>query len=1149
MRFVQALIFLLFAGTAFAQTPVPVPMASQPSLTYTENFSDIANWTNNFASGVGANRFASVAPGGVTAIPSATKITANTNVFQVGVFPAPIVSQSGGVHRGSDQTIPTASIVLLSTGTAENTTSAAIDFFMDFTGVDAGTLSFDWATVFNGAIGSNRNGSLKVYASTDGINFTSLPAAFVTNFVNYVTASGSIGNVALPASFNNSATARLRFYYHNGTGGLTNGSRPKLNIDNISVTAVPNTPCVTPTAQPTNLTLSNITSSSIDGSFTAASPAPNSYLVIVSNNNSLTSLPVDGVTYNLGDNVGDGYVISNNNALTFSATGLSGSTTYYFYVFSVNNVCIGSVKYLITNPLEGNATTVAALPACITPVNQPTVLNFGTVTVNSIQGSFTVSAATDGYLVLRSTSASLTNNPVNGVSYAPGNILGNATVVQQSSLTAFTATGLSPLTLYHFYIFSYNNINCSNGPAYNIVSPLTGSQSTANLSPCTTPTAQPTRLSFTVSGNAIAGAFNAGSGCDAYLVIRSLSPTLSATPVNNTDYNIADALGGGIVISNNAEKSFLTQSLAATTTYYFYVFAFNKLCSGGSKYLTVSPLEGNATTRNDPANNYYFGNLHAHSDYSDGNQDNPGFTPADDYNFAMSSQCMDFLGISEHNHYTSNNNPGNRLSTYGLGITQATNFTIAHPSFIALYGMEWGVISNGGHVLIYGDGMNNLWGWESGSGAWGATNNYNEFIAKSDYTSATGLFQTVNNNATTNTFASLAHPDDHDYGNLANSAYSATFDAAISATAVESGPSTSANVTYSNPGSSMSYLWYYQKLLAKGYHLAPAVDHDNHNTTFGRTTYSRSAVVAPALSKTSIISGFRNMHVYATQDCDTKVDFTLNTMMMGSSLVAPGAPVIAVNLTDVSTSTAGALIKVMFGVPGSNTNATEIYSATGSSLLYVDDNLANLATGYYYIDITNNGSRMVTAPVWYTRTDLSALPVTFSSFTAQKQDKIAKLNWTTEQELNSSHFIIERSADGRNWQTIASIAAAGTSSNHLEYMAYDNLPLNGTSYYRIKEVDIDGRMQVSVVRPVNFDKGYSITVSPNPAKDFIVITLDKINNAVSTIQFFNALGNLIFKEQTNLSRVNISTSQFARGLYFIKIANAGEVATQKIILQ
>jgi hypothetical protein len=1122
-RFVQAFTCLFLLNTAFAQTPVP--MASQPGLTYTEDFADVANWTNNFASGAGAVCWSSVAVNATGTIPDGKKTTVSTATFVAG--------SSGGVQKGTGQ------IVLLTTGTADNTTSAAIDFNMNFTGVDAGTLSFDWATVFNST--GDRKGSLRVYTSTDGTSFTELTS--ILNFTNNVAASGSISSIALPASFNNSATARLRFYYHNGTGGTT-GSRPKISIDNLTITALANTPCVTPTAQPTGLVFGTITSSSIDGSFTAASPAPNGYLVVVSNNSSLTSLPVDGTTYISGDNIGDGYVIANGNSLNFSATGLSSSTTYYFFIFSVNNVCNGGTKYLTVNPLQGNTNTVAGLPPCTTPANQPTLLNFGTTTVNSIQGSFTAAPA-DGYLVLRSTSATLTGSPVNTVSYSAGNVIGNATVVQQSNLTNFTATGLSPLTLYYFYIFSYNNLNCSNGPQYFTISPLSSSWSTVNLSTCTIPTAQPANISFTVSNTAIAGAFNAGTGNDSYLIIRSLNPTLSASPVNNTDYNVGDNVGGGLVIANSANKSFLTTALTGNTTYYFYVFAENKNCSGGTKYLTANPLQGNATTTNDPLNNYYFGNLHGHSDYSDGNKDNPGYTPYVDYNYAMSSQCMDYLGISEHNHYTA----GTKLSNYHLGVTQATNFTAAFPGFIALYGMEWGVISNGGHVLVYSDGMDNLWGWETGSGGWGVTDNYDVFITKSDYTGANGLFKTVNDNSVTNTFATLAHPNTSDFGNLYNIAFNAVADAAVTGVAVESGPAFSTNTTYTDPASSLSYLSYYQKLLSKGYHLAPTIDHDNHNTTFGRTTYSRSAVVAPSLSKTEIIKGYRNMHVYATQDCDIKVDFTLNTKIMGSTLVAAGAPVIAVTITDATTSTSGAIIKLMYGVPGSNINATVINSATGSTLTYIDNNLANLTSGYYYIDITNGSSRVITAPVWYTRSDNGVLPVTFSLFTAQKLDKSVKLSWTTEQEINSSHFIVERSADGRTWQSIATVAAAGNSTNRLTYTSYDNLPLNGTGYYRIKQLDIDGKFQVSVVRNVRFDFGYMVSLAPNPAKDLVTITMDKINSTNSVIQFFDAAGNLVFTEKTNQSAININTSAFTRGLYFIKVTNARQTSTQRLILQ
>src|SRR5258708_31796856 len=102
---------------------VPVPMASQPGLTYTENFADIANWTNGFAAGIGANRFGSVAINATGTIPDGVKITASTATFVTG--------STGGVQKGTTQSPSTQTIVLLSTGATDNTSSDAIDFFMD----------------------------------------------------------------------------------------------------------------------------------------------------------------------------------------------------------------------------------------------------------------------------------------------------------------------------------------------------------------------------------------------------------------------------------------------------------------------------------------------------------------------------------------------------------------------------------------------------------------------------------------------------------------------------------------------------------------------------------------------------------------------------------------------------------------------------------------------------------------------------------------------------------------------------------------------------------------------------------------------------------------------------------------------------------
>jgi len=376
---------------------VPVIIGSQPLLRYTENFSDIANWSANFTSGVGANHFSSVIAGGTGTIPNATKTTTSTTAFSSGT--------SGGVQKG------TGTIMLLSTGASpENSTAVAIDFYMDFSGVNAGTLSFDWASVNNST--GDRKGSLEVYASVDGITFSLVTS--VLNFTNNVPSTGTVNSISLPASFNNSPTARLRFYYHNGTGGAT-GSRPKISIDNLTITGIASAPCATPSAGPTSLTFGTITETSIIGNFVAASPAVNEYLVVMSANSNLTSNPLDGQTYTIGDNVGDGTVIAKGSDLTFTATDLTGATTYNFFVFPVNSVCTDGPKYLTTNVLTDDATTVAGLPPCAAPAAQPS--NLVTVAaINSVQGSFSATAA-DEYLVLQSSSASLSNTPVNGVVY------------------------------------------------------------------------------------------------------------------------------------------------------------------------------------------------------------------------------------------------------------------------------------------------------------------------------------------------------------------------------------------------------------------------------------------------------------------------------------------------------------------------------------------------------------------------------------------------------------------------------------------------------------------------------------------------------------------------------------------------------------
>ena len=408
--------------------------------------------------------------------------------------------------------------------------------------------------------------------------------------------------------------------------------------------------------------------------------------------------------------------------------------------------------------------------------------------------------------------------------------------------------------------------------------------------------------------------------------------------------------------------------------------------------------------------NFYFGNMHAHSSYSDGNADNTTLIPADDYAFAKNSLCFDFLGLSEHNHLAA----GMHLADWQPGRTQAATATTS--TFVGMYGMEWGVISGGGHVIVYG--MDSLVGWDPG--------NYQIYVPKSVYKGTGGLFDIINRHGN-NALAYMAHPNSTDYNDLLNGTYDLQADNAVVGSAVESGPAFSTNITYSNPATSMSYLSYYKNMLSKGYHLGPTIDHDNHNLTFGRTTKSRLVVMAPDLTENSLLDAMRKMRFYASQDCNAKITYRVNSEEMGSIVTKAGAPVITLGSV---TSNTVASVNVMYGVPGSGTAATILTTIANGSFSFTDNGLANLSQRYYYLDITEtDGSRIVTAPIWYTRDDAALFNNTSitSFFTINEANKVV-LKWTTSNELSNQVFDIERSDNyGRTYTRIGSLNGKGIS--------------------------------------------------------------------------------------------------------------------------
>lgn len=592
------------------------------------------------------------------------------------------------------------------------------------------------------------------------------------------------------------------------------------------------------------------------------------------------------------------------------------------------------------------------LSPCAAPTVAPVALVFSGVTTSSITATFTASTDANEYLVIRSTNSSLTALPQDGTVYNSGTAIGGGTVAGRLVNNTLTDNNLISSTKYYYFIFPLNNVSCTGGPKYLTANYLTGNETTKTLAACATPASQPQNFSVTSSNyNFIQGSYQPAGGTDEYLVVMSTSNTLTANPLNQTVYNTGDQIGGGTVIKRGTGNSFIRSGLAQNTTYYFFIFSVNSSCSGGPLYLTTAPLTGIQKTGILDADNlnFYYGNLHSHSSYSDGNKDDTRKKPEDDYAFAKNSMKMDFLGISEHNHTQA----GMSLANWKPGIDAAKNATTS--TFLALHGMEWGVISGGGHVIVYG--IDSLIGWESGENQ--------IYVPKSTYTGNNGLFRVINRHGL-NAIATLAHPNTTDFNNI-SATYDLSADSAIVGAALESGPAFSTNLTYSDPASSMSYLSYYNRMLARGYHLGATIDHDNHNMTFGRHTRARLVVLAPALTENDLLDAMKKMRFYASEDSAAKVTFLLNKEPVGSVFTGAGVPEISVSTATTSPVTS---IKLLYGTPGSGNSPVQVTSSTTGTLNFTHSDLANLTTGYYYADIVEtDGSRIITSPIWYSRDD------------------------------------------------------------------------------------------------------------------------------------------------------------------------------------
>jgi len=202
--------------------------------------------------------------------------------------------------------------------------------------------------------------------------------------------------------------------------------------------------------------------------------------------------------------------------------------------------------------------------------------------------------------------------------------------------------------------------------------------------------------------------------------------------------------------------------------------------------------------------------------------------------------------------------------------------------------------------------------------------------------------------------------------------------------------------------------------------------------------------------------------------------------------------------------------------------------------------------GAYYVEVTNS---VATDLSLYSDTVvITVLPVNLIAFSAAKQQTTVALNWRTANEINNSHFDIERSVDSKIFYSIGTVKGLNN-TNLNNYFFIDSTPLNGTNYYRLKQVDKDGRFSYSGIASVEFISNISMfTFSPNPADNTIKVSIPAANTT-SRIVVYDLTGRKVINEEVaaNVTSKQINISGLTTGNYYVSLEQNGKRQTLKLL--
>ncbi len=180
-----------------------------------------------------------------------------------------------------------------------------------------------------------------------------------------------------------------------------------------------------------------------------------------------------------------------------------------------------------------------------------------------------------------------------------------------------------------------------------------------------------------------------------------------------------------------------------------------------------------------------------------------------------------------------------------------------------------------------------------------------------------------------------------------------------------------------------------------------------------------------------------------------------------------------------------------------------------------------------------------------------ALPITLTEFAARQLSKTIQLRWSTGSESNTDRFEILRSGNDNKFELVGTVAAAGFSSKPLDYTWVDEFPLSGLNYYKLRQVDLDGKAADFEPIVINADNRPSELISITQTDNTLQIGYYANQAGVTTIDIFDLSGRKVRSEEINVQQgfntLQLIANDISTGMQFVRVRQGADQFVKKFV--